>query len=243
MDQKPFSPSKFLRERRPERYSDSADLEVDKPSKSVLEYHLDTLTNRNQHEEFELLARRVAEHAVCPNMIPQTGPTGGGDSKVDSETFPVSDEISIGWFLGNSSATERWAFAFSAKNEWRGKVRSDIAKIAKTNRGYSKCFFITSQFVPDRKRAEVEDSLTKEFSFDVRILDRSWLCEQIEKLNLWQLVGSILGITEFTQLKTVQGPEDNRRAELLADLDRQAADTSRYVGLEGQRALDCLAAC
>ena len=99
MESEPFSPSQFMRERRPGRYSDSSECEVDKPSRSLLEYHLETLTSRNQHGEFELLARRVAERAICPNLLPQTGPTGGGDSKVDSETFPVSEEIAETWYL------------------------------------------------------------------------------------------------------------------------------------------------
>ena len=241
MNEKRFSPSDFMRERRPGNYSDSPEQEVDSPSKSLLEYHLETLTSRNQHEEFELLARRVSERAVCPNLIPQTGPVGGGDSKVDSETFPVSEDISNTWLQGDDSSSNRWAFAFSAKKVWRGKVKSDVAKIAKTKRGYSKCFFITNQFVSDKKRAEVEDELSKEHQLDVRIFDRNWLCEQIEKNEMWQTVGAILNIPEFTQWKKIQGPEDTRREDLLAELDSQTSDASRYRGLNGQKALDCLA--
>lgn len=38
------------------------------------------------------------EVVICPNLLPQTDPTGGGDSKVDSETYPVSSEISDKWY-------------------------------------------------------------------------------------------------------------------------------------------------
>ncbi len=230
-----------MRERRPGRYSDSSECEVDKPSRSLLEYHLETLTSRNQHGEFELLARRVAERAICPNLLPQTGPTGGGDSKVDSETFPVSEEIAETWYQGNSSATERWAFAFSAKQDWKPKIRSDVSKIVATERGYPKCFFITNQFVSDKKRSETEDALSKEHSIDVRLLDRNWVCEQIEKFHLWQITGSILDIKEFTEWQRNLGPQDERRVRELKDLDEQAADPSRYSGIKGQQALDCIA--
>lgn len=110
----------------------------------MLEYHLGTLTSRSQEADFARFAMRLAQREVCPNMLPQTGPTGGGDSKADAETYPVADGLSLVWHtgLGREAATERWAFAFSAMKEWRPKVRSDVAKIAATGRGYTKAFFV-----------------------------------------------------------------------------------------------------
>ena len=160
---KPFSPREFLKGRRPERFSDT--LRTDQPvlERALLEYHLMTLTSRGQERDFELFARHLAQKEICPNLLPQTGPTGGGDSKVDSETYPVADDLSLAWFVGNAreAAIERWGFAFSAKEDWRPKVRSDVAKIATTGRGYKKAFFVTNQYVPDRVRADVEDELTR----------------------------------------------------------------------------------
>src|SRR5687767_12941778 len=140
MEAKKVSPKKFLRARRPERFSDSVAEEAPSLDRTILEYHLDSLTSRRQESQFEIFARRIAEREICPNLLPQTGPTGGGDSKVDSETYPVADDLSLGWYLGigREAASERWAFAFSAKKKWRDKVQSDIAKISKTGRGYQK---------------------------------------------------------------------------------------------------------
>src|SRR5690606_6658493 len=154
-----FSPKEFLRARRPERFSDTVVEERPVLDRSLLEYHLDTLTSRSQETEFERFARRLSERELCPNLLPQTGPTGGGDSKVDAETYPVADDLSLGWYVGTGreAASERWAFAFSAKKDWRPKVRSDIEKIGATGRGYAKAFFVSNQFIPDRVRAEVED--------------------------------------------------------------------------------------
>jgi hypothetical protein len=83
------------------------------------------------------------------HLLPHTGPTGGGDSKVDAETYPVADALSLVWFtgIGREAAGERWAFAFSAKKNWRPKVEADIGKVVATNRGYRKVFFVTNQFV------------------------------------------------------------------------------------------------
>jgi hypothetical protein len=134
-----FSPREFLKARRPEKFSDSA-IE-DKPAldRTQLEYHLDTLTSRSQETVFENFARRLAQYEICPNLLPHTGPTGGGDSKADAETYPVADVLSLTWFsgIGREAAHERWAFAFSATKKWRPKLQSDIAKIAATGRGYT----------------------------------------------------------------------------------------------------------
>ncbi len=101
----------------------------------------------------------------------------GQDGKVDTETYPVAEIILLRWYEGiaRRDAQERWAFAFSAKKEWRSKVRSDIEKTAGTGRGYKVAEFITNQFVEASSRSEVEDDLKKKFGFEVRILDRSWV--------------------------------------------------------------------
>jgi hypothetical protein len=88
-------PSRYMRELRPEYYSDTKKRDAYDLDQSTLEYHLDTLTNRNETHDFEIFARKLCERAICPNLRPQTGPEGGGDSKADTETFPVAPEISI----------------------------------------------------------------------------------------------------------------------------------------------------
>ena len=126
-----FSPKSFLKARRPERFSDTVVAEATALDRSLLEFHLSSLTSRSQETDFERFARRLCECEICPNLLPQTGPTGGGDSKVDSETYPVADTLALAWYIGvgREAAQERWAFAFSAKADWPPKVRSDIAKI------------------------------------------------------------------------------------------------------------------
>lgn len=173
-----FSPREFLKARRPEKFSDSVTAEMPVLDRSLLEYHLETLTSRSEETVFENFARRLAQCEICPNLLPHTGPTGGGDSKVDSETYPVADALSLTWFtgIGREAAHERWAFAFSAMKEWRPKLQSDMAKIAATGRGYRKAFFISNQFIADRVRAEVEGELTKKHGLDVRVFDRTWIC-------------------------------------------------------------------
>jgi hypothetical protein len=230
-----FSPRAFLRARRPERFSDSVAEDSIVLDRSLLEYHLDTLTSRSQETDFERFARHLAEREICPNLLPQTGPTGGGDSKVDAETYPVADDLSLGWYvgIGREAASERWAFAFSTKKEWRSKVRSDVAKIATTGRGYAKAFFVSNQFVPDRVRAKVEDELRSKFGLDVRILDRSWILDKVFGNGHVGLAIEDLGLKMALRKEVQKGPLDLQRERDLEDLEHriESALQERRFGL------------
>jgi len=240
----PLSPREFLRGRRPEKFSDSIQEETPILDRSILEYHLDTLTNRNQATDFEQFARMLAEHEICPNLLPQTGPTGGGDSKVDSETYPVADGLAAAWFtgIGREAASERWAFAFSAKRDWRSKVRSDVAKIATTDRDYRKAFFITNQYVPDRQRAEVEDSLSKAHGIDVRILDRSWILDRVFARGLEEVTIQQLGLSVPVRAQRQRGPLDLQRTSDLEQIESGITAVC-HEGRQGlQYVSDCIEA-
>ena len=181
--------------------------------RSMLEYHLDTLTNRGQENDFETFCRRLAEREVCPNLMPHTGPTGGGDSKVDSETYPVADSLAEAWYsgIGREAANERWAFAISAKKEWRPKVQSDVAKIITTDRGYTVVFFFSSRYIRDKERAEVEDALTKKHQVEVRIFDRTWLLDKVFENQHEALAIETLRLAVPIQQQTRSGPQDAQR--------------------------------
>lgn len=245
LDDSNFRPSEFMRARRPELFSDSEVHQEPQLTRAVFEYHLDTLTNRKQENEFEHFCRKLAEKELCPNLIPQTGPTGGGDSKVDTETYPVADAISLRWYegIGRESAQERWAFAFSAKKQWRSKATSDVVKIVGTQRGYKLIYFITNQYVSDKKRSEVEDALRKKHPIDVRILDRGWIIKSVFENNRISLAIDTLRLTGFDEKRHKQtGPRDAERQKELDALEQQIADSTRYSGVEYQLAEDCLQA-
>ena len=236
-------PSEFMRARRPELFSDSKVIGEPRLTREVFEYHLETLTNRKQETEFEHFCRLLAEKELCPNLLPQTGPTGGGDSKVDAETYPVSDEITMRWYegVGREAVRERWAFAFSAKKAWRSKVQSDVEKIVAAKRGYKLVYFITNQFVRDKVRAEVEDQLKKKHKIDVRILDRTWIVRCVFDNRRLQLAIDALNLTSFDEVShRVTGPQDTRREEELRELEDRIKDPARYKGVEYQLAEDCL---
>lgn len=235
-------PSAYMRARRPEQFSDTQTLSEKSLERGFFEYHLDTLTSRGEEKLFEHFARKLCEKLICPNLIPQTGPTGGGDSKVDTETYPVSSDIADRWFLGRDAASERWGFAFSAKQDWQPKCKSDIKKISGTGRDYKVVYFITNQFVSDRKRAELEDELTGKYDFTVRILDRSWLVEAvIDKGNESIAIDTLaLSVRTYNEKKT--GSNDQEKKDALAIIEQRISDLTRRSGADLGLVDDCLEA-
>ena len=97
-----LSPKQFLKSRRPKQFSDTIMSENKSIDRAQLEYHLSTLSNRSQEKEFECYAKRLCELKICPNLQSNTGPSGGGDGKVDSQTYPVSPTTQLGWYIGAS---------------------------------------------------------------------------------------------------------------------------------------------
>ncbi len=221
-----------MRERHADLFSDSVTEVEYTLDREVLSYHLETLTNQRDETVFENFAQRLCEKFIAPNIRPQTGPVGGGDGKTDAETFPVSSEVSARWFVpNNDKAGERKAFAFSAKKVWRAKVKSDVAAIAGTKRNYDHVIFVTNQFVPAKKSADLQDELLKDHGIPVTILDRTWLLDRVLIHNSMAIAVEELGVGKGTEKQANKlGPNDTKRAAALDTLEAKIADGSQYQG-------------
>jgi hypothetical protein len=227
-----FDPVEYMRNTRPHLFSDTQKSATPVLEKGYLEYHLGTLTSKNQEHAFEEFSRRLAELEICPNLRPQTGPTGGGDSKTDSSTYPVADDLALRayWGTPTQATSQNWAFAFSCKAKWKPKVESDIAKIAKLERKFKKAYFISNQFIRDKERGELEQSLSKKYGFEVHLLDRNWIVECVLNHGREQLAIECLGISPGSREKTALGPRDTARSQELAQLlDRLSKPLEFYA--------------
>lgn len=232
-----------MRKLRPEYYSDTHETTTYLLDQSAFEYHLETITKRNQTHDFEIFCRKLCERTICSNLRPQSGPEGGGDSKADTETLPVSDEISSLTYIGEAnSGRERWAFAFSAKERWQQKVRNDVEGIVATKRGYDRIFCVTSRFARAKTRADLEDELTQKHSVPVTILDRSWIVEQVIDCNMKDLAFNYLHVGHVTPDSRRLGPVDYSRTQQLDDLEKVIANPAAFRGMEIQLVTEALVA-
>jgi hypothetical protein len=65
-----YSPSRYMRERHADLFSDSvSDVEY-QVDREVLSYHLETLTNQRNETVFENFAQRLCEKFIAPNIRP-----------------------------------------------------------------------------------------------------------------------------------------------------------------------------
>ncbi|MBF0327444.1 MAG: tetratricopeptide repeat protein [Alphaproteobacteria bacterium] len=232
-----------MRSLRPENYSDTTERTSYLLDAAVFNHHLDTITSRNQTHDFEIFCRKLCERAICPNLRPQTGPDGGGDSKADSETLPVSDELMALIYVGEPNAGhEKWAFAFSAKEKWQSKARSDVDGIAKTERGYKRVIFITSRYAKAKTRSALEDELTKKYGIEVTIHDRSWIMQQVIEFDRKDLAYNYLHVGQEISDTNQLGPADYSRNRQLEAIEKSFLSPDSFAGMERQGVTEALLA-
>ncbi|HAF27762.1 MAG TPA: hypothetical protein DCG75_01830 [Bacteroidales bacterium] len=237
--------SEYYRMKRPEFFSDSKVSSEIVLTKEVLALELDKISTNQKQDLFEGFCRRLVEKVIAPNLIPQTGPTGGGDGKTDAETFPVSTDISDRWFIPENgwNKDEKWAFAFSAKKAWKPKAESDIKNILSTNREYTRIYFISNQTIASKLRKEAQDKFIKKYSIDVVILDGVWLLEEVFKNNLIDIAVDSLNLSSvYKNTKVVQGANDIERNKLLEELEEKIKNPNRYSKYDFQKVEDALEA-
>lgn len=215
------NPKDFLRGRRPEEFSDSVKLQESAIDRSMLEYHFASLNNRSQELQFEVFVRKLCEREICPNLIPQTGPTAGGDGKTDTETYPVSNQIAFFWGLNDAPEAERWAFGVSTQKAWKAKCVKDVESIVATGRGYSQIFCVSSTYIKNSSRVELQDKLSEEHGVKVTIFDRSWLLDKTLHPKNQHLAIDYLGLTGSIESQIQIGPFDADKRIQLAEVDRK----------------------
>lgn len=221
----------FLKTQHPEMYSDSVEESLPELTKESVAFFLSSLSSLSKEHEFEAFCRALIRASISPNLIIQTGPTGGGDSKVDSETYPVDQTLAETWPFTEaiSSSGERWAFAMSLKQDWKSKIKSDVRKIRKTEdemrRGYTKVFYFSNQNISDKKRAETEDTLRIETGFDIRIFDLNWLVEKTIESDTGRIAAiECLGMSANLINQRHNGAEDSARTTRLTAINKQLND-------------------
>lgn len=238
-----MTPSSFYRNRRPEYFSDSMNISKPTIQREVLAYELNMISTNQKQDEFETLCRRLSEKYIAPNLIPQVGPTGGGDGKTDFETHSVSSNIYNKWFIPENGwkNEEKWAFAISAKKDWKPKVKKDVENIINTNRDYTKIYFISNQFISSKKKKDTQDELIEKFSVDVIILDGEWILEKVyNNFDLDIVIESLNLSKSFISSDVKIGSNDVERQAALDVIELNLQNKNRYLEYDFQLVEDAL---
>ena len=102
--------------------------------RTQIRFALEQLKAQNKHHGFEDITREFARQRICRNLLPATGPVGGGgDQGRDFETFKtyLDDGLSINdtkLFEGVSKSRNIF-FACSLRENIVPKIKSDIKSI------------------------------------------------------------------------------------------------------------------
>lgn len=237
------TPAGFMRKLRPELYSDTVDRPLYILDRPMLEFQLETMTSRNEHQRFEIFCRKLCQRVICPNIRPQSGPEGGGDGKTDADTFPVAEAIADLTYIGSPGpGWNDWGFAFSAMKDWKRKVVKDVKGIAATGRKLERIYFVTSQPARAADRARIETELEQTHGIPVKILDRAWIVEEVIDHERKDIAHDYLGVGQMMSDPMRMGPEDYSRRRRLEDIERGLADPSTFAGMERQLVTEAMVA-
>ena len=224
----------LYRQNRPQKFSDSKVVRKAELTKEIFQYQMDRLSNDMKQDPFENLTRSLALRFVTPNLIPQTGPTGGGDGKTDLETHPVADEIAEKWFVadGGCRGNEKWAVAISCREDWNVKVKEDVADIVKLNRGFSRILFFSNRLIKSRDRKKCENELEQKYGVPVTIFDQNWFVDRVFVDQCVNIAVKELGLSD-NYVETIEvGPNDLQRQQRLKDVEEIVAKRELAGGLD-----------
>ena len=236
---KPMGPRAFYEQAHPELFSDSKVTYEVPLTRELFDVQMELLSTKKMETEFEYFTVAVARKLLTPNIKPQTGPDGGGDGKVDAETYRVSQDVSDKWFSEEMGAlgAEKWAFAISCKKQWRSKVDSDVQKCVDTRRGYTRILFFSNQYIKASTRLDVEKHLSEKYGVPVELFDRSWFIAAVFENGCMDIALDKLGFSDEHKKRTeIIGPNDAQRRERLKDVEAAVSKTvsgldTEYVDL------------
>lgn len=215
-----MSPKNFMKNLRSERFSDSVVSHKYTIDRAELEYHFENLSSKNQEKDFENFATQLCKRVICPNIVPGTGPYGGGDGKTDATNFPVSKDISLFWGMASTdSGNESWAFAFSVKADWKAKCKHDIESILSTQRDYTTIYFVTSRSAKSKDRATIIDKYKDRIK--IIILDKNWILTEVINRNYYDLVEKELHIDCRKNEDYQEGANDHKRSLQIKKIEEE----------------------
>lgn len=198
------------------------------------------LSTKNKEKDFENFATAICKKLICPNIVPATGPYGGGDGKVDAYTYPVSKDVALYW--GDAEVRDagkgNWAFAFSIKSDWKEKCEHDVNSILSTKRNFKKIFFVSNQLISSKKRADILDKYKDKV--EVRVLDLEWLLSSVIDNRCLNLVEEHLHINCRKNITNTLRPNDYKRDLRLKELEKSLEDNKNNKELYQKNAINSL---
>ncbi len=221
-------------------------------SNVLVDYKINSLNRENGAAVFEVIATSLAEKEICSNIVPATGPMGGGDLGIDAKShssyvFDTSELFRI-YRAEDKRTNKKLIFAYSIQEDWKTKVDKDVEKIViKNELQPDEIFFITNRSIKTKDRELETKALFEKYKVKVEILDGEWVCNHLSGKH-YRLAVQHLGLDqeqdpEIKELLTriysfVDGGMPSEEAVKVKELLERASYRSTYQGKMQLRVLD-----
>ncbi len=226
----------------PDRAIDNEQASYHPISRRYLKYLLESLNDEDSGGGiFAQLAVHLVQRRKCANVVPATEPSAGGDLGQDARTQRVLLDSDDRFRLYQSPPViqERWIFAFSIRQDWNVKLRSDVAKIVANNLRPDLIVFVTNQFInPEHVKIDAERAITRQYGVPCEILDGQWILDQLYEQD-YSLAVEFLGCPPESDPKLMdmfrrlygleEGGLSEEEAVELEQLKSQVQYRNRYI--------------
>jgi hypothetical protein len=162
--------------------------------------------------------------------------------RIDLRTASREARLAFSIRCQRSATCIAWGTHSARKEKWIEKIRSDVAGIVETDRGYQRIICVTARFARAKARAALEDELTAKYGIPVTINDRSWIVKEVIDGDRKDLACNYLGVGHLVEDGRRLGPKDYSRSQQLGEIEKVLGDPAAFAGMEMQRATEALVA-
>jgi len=183
-------------------------------SEGLIQFKLEKLNEENKAFLFERLATDLIHRRICPNILPATGPVGGGDKGIDAqtyETFITDDSNVFRFYVSPPSVSEKTIFAFSIRTDVKTKIVSDVKSILKNVRDVQKIKYFTNQSIKTTIREDFKKEIRDKFNIDIEIFDQNWFLLQLKDKDYDLAI-------KYLECPVIEDPQIIRSIEVLKEM-------------------------
>ena len=177
----------------------------------------------NGAHTFEQICKEVARLRLASNLIPATGPVGGGgDAGRDFETFKSYLPKELGehsaFVLRMSDKALAFACTLEKKERVPTKFAKDVETIVKSGDKFDHVYAMCTAAVDVGRRNRLRRKVKKEHGIDLTLLDGEWLAEQLADPDLFWVADAYLSVPAHMAPPPEAGEEDKVPAWYANDL-------------------------
>jgi hypothetical protein len=164
-----------------------------------IRFQLAQLNAKNADHDFEHLCRHLTRLRICSNVLPATGPVGGGgDQGRDFETFRTylaGTSIAFSAFVGRASdKTSAFACTLMEGRKLTSKFKADIQAILAGGHPVDSVYLFCAEDYSVARRHKLQDWARTTYGLHLEIFDGTALSEMLAEPDVFWIAERYLDI-------------------------------------------------